>query len=105
MRKAISIESRVAMSFESLGTRNMLCNVGVLYGVAKSTSSKIMRFFCRLVRVHLQCTLVQFPSPIWFRVLAQEFVAFHGISHIIRAIDGSHIQILIRVIAREDYYC
>lgn len=46
--------------------------------------------FCALVRVHLQHTLVQFPSPTRCRILAQEFEAFHGIPHIIREIDGFH---------------
>jgi hypothetical protein len=63
-----------------------------------------MRNFCRLVRVHLQWIFVQFFSSTWFRVLTQKFEALHGISHIIRAIDGSHIPIIALVIRGEDSY-
>ena len=65
----------------------------------------MVRNFCRLVRVHLQRIFIQFPSPAQFRVLAQEFEAFHGISHIIEAIDGSYVLILAPVIGDKDYYC
>ena len=37
MRKTISVESRVAMSLQRLGTGNTLCIVGEVYGVAVST--------------------------------------------------------------------
>jgi hypothetical protein len=63
MREAISIENRVVMLLRRLGTKNGLFIVGEVYGVAKSTISKIVRTFCRLVRFHLQPVLVQFSSP------------------------------------------
>lgn len=47
---------------------------------------------------------MQCPSLAQFRILIQEFEAFHGISHIIKAIDGIHILILIHVIKGEDYH-
>lgn len=98
MRETISVENRIAMSLQKLGTGNTLCTVGEVYGMAENTILKIVRNFCRLVRVHLQGTFVQFPSPTQFRVLAQEFETLHGILHIIGAIDGSHIPILAPVI-------
>jgi hypothetical protein len=48
---------------------------------------------------------VQLPILAWFRILAQEFKALHGIPHVIGAIDGSHIPTLALVIGGEDYYC
>ena len=36
MREAISIENKATMSFQRLGTKNMLFTVGEVYGVAKS---------------------------------------------------------------------
>lgn len=104
MREAISIENRVVMLLRRLGTKNGLFIVGEVYGVAKSTISKIVRTFCRLVRFHLQPVLVQFSSPTWFRVLAQEFEALHGILHIIKAIDGFHIPNFAPIIGGENYY-
>jgi hypothetical protein len=104
MKKTISVESRIAMSLQRLGIGNTLCTVGEVYGVAESTISEIIRNFYRLVGIHLQGTFVQFQSPAWFRILAQEFEALHGIPYIIGAIDGSHISILALVIGGEDYY-
>jgi hypothetical protein len=105
MRETISVESRIAMSLQRLGTGNTLCTVGEVYAVAESTILEIVRNFCRLVRVHLQGTFVQFPNPAQFRILAQEFKALNGIPYIIEAVDGSHIPILAPVIGGEDYYC
>ena len=47
---------------------------------------------------------MQFLSPTRFRNLAQKIEAFHGILHIIRVIDGSHIQIIAPIIGGEDHY-
>ena len=105
MRGTISVESRIAMSLQRLGTGNTLCTVDEVYGVAESLISKIVRIFCKLVRVHLQGTFVQFPNPARFRILALEFEALHEIPYIIGAIDGSHIPILAHVIGGDDYYC
>ena len=55
--------------------------------------------------MHLQGIFAQFPSQGRFRVLAQEFEALHEIPHIIGAIDGSHIPIIVLVIGGDDYYC
>ena len=92
------------MSLQRLEIGNTLCTVGEVYGVVESTISEIVRIFCKLVRVHLQGTFVQFPSPALFRILAQEFEALHEIPHIIRVIDGSYIPILAPIIGGEDYY-
>jgi hypothetical protein len=71
MRETISVESRIAMSLQRLETGNTLCIVRKVFGVAENTISEIVRNFCRLVRVHLQGTFVQFPSPARFRILLQ----------------------------------
>ena len=63
MRETISVESRVAMSLQRLGTENILCIVGKVYGVVESTTLELVQKFCKLVRVHLQGIFVQFPSP------------------------------------------
>ena len=60
MREIISIESRIAMSLQRLGTGNILCNVGEAHGLAKNMTLEIVRNFYRLARVHLQRTFVQF---------------------------------------------
>ena len=104
MRETISVESRIAMSLQRLGTGNTLYTVGEVYGMAENIILEVIRIFCKLVRVHLQGIFVQFLSLAWFGVLAQEFEALHGILHIIVAIDGFHISIFAPVIGGEDYY-
>jgi hypothetical protein len=41
-------ESRVVMSLQRLGTRNILWNVGEIYGVVESSILIIVREFCKL---------------------------------------------------------
>ena len=53
MRDAISIESKVVMSLQRMGTRNTLCEVREVYGMAQIAIYEIVRNFCRLVKVHL----------------------------------------------------
>jgi hypothetical protein len=104
-RNSITVERRVAMSLVRLGSGNGLQIVGDLFGVAKSTVSKIVRDFCRMVRLHLQKKFVTFPSEYKFRELAKDFEALHGIPYVVGAIDGSHIPIIAPVNGGEDYYC
>lgn len=104
-RRPISVEERVAMSLARLGTGDGLRMVGEVYGVAECTISRIVREFCKMVRLHLQKIFIQVPNENKFRVLAKEFERLHNIPYIIRAIDGSHIPVLAPVIGGEDYYC
>ena len=39
MRETFSIEGTIAMSLQRIGTRNILCTIGEVYGVAKSIIS------------------------------------------------------------------
>jgi hypothetical protein len=58
-----------------------------------------------LVKGHLQCIFMQFPSSVVFKILTQELKALYGIPHIIITIDDYHILILTLVIGGENYYC
>ena len=105
MREAILIVSRVAMSLQRFGIGNVFYTMREVYGMVKSAISKIVRNFCRLVKVHLQCTFMQFPNLAQFRVLTQELKALYRIPHMIVIIDESPILILTLVIGRENDYC
>ena len=48
------------MSLQMFGTGKTLCTVGEVYGVAENMILKIMRNFCRLVRIDLQRNLYNF---------------------------------------------
>ena len=50
MREIISVESRIAMLLQRLGTGNTLYIVCEVYGVAESTISEIVRIFCKLCK-------------------------------------------------------
>ena len=104
-RVSVPVQERIAMSLHRLGSGDGLQSIGDLYGVHKSTLSKIVREFCRAVRKYLQPVLVQTPNESQFRVIASRFEQLHGIPYIIGAIDGSHIPVLAPVIGGEDYYC
>ena len=71
----------------------------------ESIISKIVRNFCRLVKVYLQCIFMQFTSLAMFKILTQELKALYGIPYIIITIDEYHILILTLVIGGESYYC
>ena len=60
MKETISVESKVAISLQSLGTPNTLCYVEEVYGVVESTIPKLLTKFYRLVRVHLQQYFIQY---------------------------------------------
>ena len=99
------IESRVVMSLQRLGIGNSFCTMREVYGMDESIISKIVRNFCRLVKVYLQCIFMQFTSLAMFKILTQELKALCGIPYIIITIDEYHILILTLVIGGESYYC
>jgi hypothetical protein len=90
------------MSLHRLGGGDGLQSIGDLYDVHKTTLSKIVREFYRVVRKHLQHVFIQTPSKSQLRVLASKFEQLHGILYVIGAIDGSHNHILASVIGGED---
>ena len=53
MKDAISIESKVVMSLQRMGTKNNLCTIGEVCGMAQSAMYEIVRNFRRLVKVRL----------------------------------------------------
>jgi hypothetical protein len=105
MRDPISVYNKVVMSLMRLGSGNGVQLMSGLFGVVKGTISMIVREFYHMVRLHLQKLFLQFPNELQFRVLSKKFEGFHGISHVINAIDGSHIPIQAPIIGGEDYYC
>ena len=104
-KRPIFVEETIAMSLARLGTGYGLRMVGEVYGVAECTILRIVREFCKMVRLHLQKIFIQVPNENKFRILAKEFERLHNIPKIIGAIDSSHIPVLAPVIDGENYYC
>lgn len=98
------MQEMIAMLLYTLGSGDGLQSIGDLYGIHKSTLSKIAREFCKAVRKHLNPIFIQIPNEMQFRGLARSFKKLHGIPYVIRAIDGSHIHVQAPVIGGEDYY-
>ena len=67
-RRPISVEERVAMSLARLGIGDGMRMVGEVYWVAECTISRIVREFCKIVRLHLQKIFIQVPNENKFRV-------------------------------------
>ena len=103
-RIIVPVQESVAMSLHRLGTGDGLQSIGNLYGVYKSTLSKIVREFCRVVRKHLQSFFIQTLDESQFRVLARRFKQWHDIPYVIGSINGSHIFVLAPIVRKEDYY-
>lgn len=61
-RIVVSMQERVARSLDRLDSGDGLQSIGNLYGVHKSTLSKIVREFCRAIRKNIQPIFVQTPS-------------------------------------------
>jgi hypothetical protein len=90
------------MSLARLGTGDGLRMVGEVYGIAECTISRIVKEFCKMVRLHLQKIFIQTPNENKLRVLAKDFERLHNIPYIIEAIDSSHILVLVPVIGGKD---
>ena len=69
-RGIMPVQERVVMSLHRLGSNDALQSIGDLYGVHKSTLSKIVREFYRVGRRHLQPSFVQILNESYFEVLA-----------------------------------
>lgn len=95
MKKTISFEDRIAIWIQRLEIENTLCMIEEAYGVAESKISKIMKKFCRSIRIYLQWTFVSFPSATRFRTLGNEFEPIHAIPRIIGILIDLKFQISI----------
>ena len=73
------------MSLHRLGNGDGLQSIGDLYGVHKSSLSKIVRKFCRVVRKYLQSVFLQTLDESQFGVLARRFEQLHGIHILVQA--------------------
>ena len=56
------------MSLARLGIGDGMRMVGEVYWVAECTISRIVREFCKIVRLHLQKIFIQVPNENKFRV-------------------------------------
>ena len=87
------------MSLHMLSSGDGLQSIDDLYGVHKSTISKTMRKFCRVVRKHMQPVSIQTPDESQFRVLTRRSEQSHDTLYIVGTMDGSHIYVQTPVVS------
>ena len=75
------------MSLHKWDSDNGLQSIKNLYGIHKSTLSKLVKEFWRVVKKYLQPVFVKTIDESQFRILATRFKQLYGISYIIRAIE------------------
>ena len=81
-RVTVSMQDKIAMLLHQLGSGDELQTIGDLYEVHKSTSSIIVKEFCRVVRKHLPAVFVQTLSESRFRVYLRNLkIARHSLYH------------------------
>lgn len=104
MRRAIPLETRVAIAISRLATGHGMQMIADLYEVGLSTSQKIVLEFLGAVKKSLKKKNIKWPSSSMMAHISTEFEALHQIPHIVGAVDGSHIPIVAPSIHAPDYY-
>ena len=92
-RKAVPVDTKVAIALTRLASGSPLYIVADTFGVGVSTVHKIVLEFCHVLKKHCRDVFIRWPSPSRFKDISERFEALHGIPYIVRAIDGSHIPI------------
>ena len=104
LRKAISVEKRVAITLWCLATPCEYRTISHLFGVARSTVCSIVQDTCRAIVSTLMSTYIQFPTGEALTKVVDEFERKWGFPQRAGAIDGSHIPISAPELNHTDYY-
>jgi hypothetical protein len=78
---------------------------GEVHGIAKSTTSIIVREFCSTIKKHLKPLEIPKLTKDNIKEITISFKSLHGIPYILGAIDGSHIPIVALKVDPKSYYC
>ncbi|CAH3196879.1 unnamed protein product [Porites evermanni] len=103
-RVPVSVEERVALALWPLVTGNSYRSCGLQFGLGKSTAKIICSEFEQAV-FDLKDCFITFPltnEEIGEKI--EEFEELYGISQIVRAFDGCHIEINAPPQNHEDYF-
>ena len=104
-RKAISVETRVAIAITRLAFGSSLYIIVDSYRVGISIVHAIVLDFCHALNFFCRNSFIRWPTPSRLQDISRNFEALHGIPYIAEAIDGSHISILAPREHTANYYC
>jgi hypothetical protein len=76
-----------------------------VHGIAKSTTSIIMREFCITIKNHLEPLVIPKFTKKLFKEITSSFERLHGIPYILGAINDSHVPIITPKKNPKSYYC
>ncbi len=93
------------MAFTQLGNGLFLQMCGEVYGIAKSTTSIIVRKFYSTIKKHLKPLVIPKLIRDKMKEIIIGFESLHAIPYILGAIDGSHIAIVAFEVNPKSYYC
>jgi hypothetical protein len=99
------MEVIVVMAFARLGNGNSLQMCGEVYGIAKSTTSIIVREFCVAMKKNLKPLVILKLTRNKIKKITIDFKCLHGIPYILGAIDGNHLLVIAPKVDPKSYYC
>ena len=104
MRKAISVEQRVALTLWCLATPAEYRTIAHLFGVARSTVCETVHETCQAIVTALREKYIRFPSSDNLDAIVDGFKTRWGVPQCVGAVDGSHIPICGPKENHTDYY-
>ena len=103
LRKAISVEHRVAMTLWCLATPCEYRTVGHLLGVARCTVCVIVHDTCKAICLTFS-EFIAFPTGPELDIVMEGFKEKCGVIQCVGAIDGSHIPVTAPSLQHSDFY-
>ena len=104
LRRAISVEHRVAITLWTLATCTEYRSIGHLFGVARSTVCVIVHDTCKAIVNVLLALYIKFPQGNELCDVVEGFKTRWDMIQCAGSIDGSHIPVSPPALNHTDYY-
>ena len=104
MRKALTVELRVALTLWFLSTGSDYRTIGHLFGVSKSTVCVVTKQVCRALVETLLPKYIRFPTNENLKEVIDGFKHKFGVPQCAGVVDGTHIPIVSPVQYPADYF-
>ena len=104
LRRAVSVEKRIAVTLWCLATSAEYRTISHLFGIGRSTVCEIVQETCKSIVKYLQPQYIRFPSGGQVDSIVRGFEEKWGIPQCIGAVDGSHVPVCAPTLNHTDYY-